>query len=201
MQRVKEKKERALGVRLYLKGERCSSHKCALVRRPYPPGVHGLKKKGVISDYGRQLREKQKMRITYLLKEKQMSNLFKKYKPEEILDLLERRLDRVVYYFGIAPSLKAARQVISHGHILVNGVKTKTGSYILKKGDKISIKESSKDRKIFADLKEKLKNKKDIPAWLKFDIDKLEGEVVGSPEIDLKKMPFDISLVAEFYSR
>lgn len=201
MQRVKEKKERALGVRLYLKGERCNSHKCALIRKPYPPGVHGQKRKSSVSDYGRQLKEKQKMRITYALKEKQMANLFKKYKSEEILCLLERRLDRVVFYLGFAPSLKTARQIVSHGHIMVNGVKTKTPSYILEKGDKVSLREESKNRKNFSDLKEKLKGKKEIPLWLKLDLEKLEGEVLGMPEIDQKQVPFDIGLVAEFYAR
>jgi len=197
--KIKEKKERALGVKLFLKAERCNSPKCATVRKPYPPGMHGQSGRKILSDYGKQLKEKQKLQITYGLNNKQVSNLFKNHSLDEIPLMLERRLDRVVYHLGFAKSPRIARQLISHGHILVNGKKVTIPSFLVSKGDKISIRTESMNKKIFGDLKDFLKQK-EVPVWLKLDIEKMVGEVIELPPKG-EKMPFDISLVAEFYSR
>ncbi len=201
MRRIKEKKERSLGVKLFLKAERCGSHKCVMIRRPYRPGQHGRKRRSALSDYGRQLQEKQKIQIIYGLTNRQMRNLFLKYpnNPEKIIETLERRLDRVVYYLGLAPSVRVARQIVSHGHILVNGRRMTIPSYQVKKGDKISIRERSKSLKLFEGLKDRLKDW-EVVGWLKMDKAKFEGECVDRPDTEIV-MPFDINLVGEFYLR
>jgi small subunit ribosomal protein S4 len=200
-QRAKEKKERALGEKLFLKAERCNSHKCVMVRRPFPPGQHGQKQRRRPSEYGRQLMEKQKIAIVYGLTNKQMSNIFEKHAgdPKKIVSILEKRLDRVVYYLGFALSPRVARQIVSHGHIMVNGRKTNIPSYNVKEGDVISIRPQSSKSKIFEDLDTRLKKNK-TPDWLKLDTDKKEGKCIGEPEEDAI-LPFDINLVGEFYSR
>jgi small subunit ribosomal protein S4 len=200
MKKVKEKVERSLGTKLFIKAERCNSHKCAVVRRPYFPGMHGPSGRRILSEYGKQLKEKQKMQVIYGLNNRQLSNLFKKYDVNEIINILERRLDRVVYYLGFAKSPRIARQLVSHGHILVNGRKVNVPSYIVYKGDVISINPSSLKKSIFADLKDYLKQK-EVPIWLNLDIEKLEGKVIEIPLSPVEKLPFDINLVAEFYSR
>jgi len=197
--KIKEKKERALGVKLFLKAERCNSPKCALVRKPYPPGMHGQGSRRILSDYGRQLKEKQKLQVVYGLNNKQVSNLFKNFKLDEIPLILERRLDKVVYNLGFAKSLRIGRQLVLHGHILVNGKKVTTPSYLVSKGDKISIRPESMNKKVFSDLKDLLKQK-EVPLWLKLDVEKMVGEVIALPPKG-ERLPFDISLVAEFYSR
>jgi len=197
--KIKEKKERALGVKLFLKAERCNSPKCALVRKPYPPGMHGQGSRRILSDYGRQLKEKQKLQVVYGLNNKQVSNLFKNFKLDEIPLILERRLDKVVYNLGFAKSLRIGRQLVLHGHILVNGRKVTIPSYLVSKGDKISIRPESMNKKVFSDLKDLLKQK-EVPLWLKLDVEKMVGEVIALPPKG-ERLPFDISLVAEFYSR
>lgn len=197
--KIKEKKERALGVKLFLKAERCNSPKCALVRKPYPPGMHGQGSRRILSDYGRQLKEKQKLQVVYGLNNKQVSNLFKNFKLDEIPLILERRLDKVVYNLGFAKSLRIGRQLVLHGHILVNGKKVTIPSYLVSKGDKISIRPESMNKKVFSDLKDLLKQK-EVPLWLKLDVEKMVGEVIALPPKG-ERLPFDISLVAEFYSR
>jgi small subunit ribosomal protein S4 len=199
--RAKEKKERALGEKLFLKAERCNSHKCVMVRRPFPPGQHGQKQRRRPSEYGRQLMEKQKIAIVYGLTNKQMSNIFEKHAgdPKKIVSVLEKRLDRVVYYLGFAPSPRVARQIVSHGHIMVNGRKTNIPSYNVEEGDVISIRPQSSKNKLFEDLDTRLKKNK-TPDWLKLDADKKEGKCIGEPEEDAI-LPFDINLVGEFYSR
>jgi len=197
--KIKEKRERALGVKLFLKAERCNSPKCALVRKPYPPGMHGQGSRRILSDYGRQLKEKQKLQVVYGLNNKQVSNLFKNFKLDEIPLILERRLDKVVYNLGFAKSLRIGRQLVLHGHILVNGKKVTIPSYLVSKGDKISIRPESMNKKVFSDLKDLLKQK-EVPLWLKLDVEKVVGEVIALPPKG-ERLPFDISLVAEFYSR
>jgi len=197
--KIKEKRERALGVKLFLKAERCNSPKCALVRKPYPPGMHGQGSRRILSDYGRQLKEKQKLQVVYGLNNKQVSNLFKNFKLDEIPLILERRLDKVVYNLGFAKSLRIGRQLVLHGHILVNGKKVTIPSYLVSKGDKISIRPESMNKKVFSDLKDLLKQK-EVPLWLKLDVEKMVGEVIALPPKG-ERLPFDISLVAEFYSR
>lgn len=199
--KIKEKKERALGEKLFLKAERCSSHKCVMIRRPYPPGQHGQKRKKHLSEYGRQLREKQKIQAVYGLNNRQMRRIFMKYvgQPQKIVSALEKRLDRVVYLLGLAPSPRIGRQMVSHGHILVNGRKMTIPSYQVKEGDVISIRPQSRKNKLFEDLGARLK-KHETPNWLKLDKNKEEGVVVGEPKEDAI-LPFDVNLVGEFYTR
>jgi len=195
-----EKKERALGVKLFLKAERCNSPKCVTVRRAYKPGMHGRLRHSALSDYGRQLAEKQKLQIIYGLNNSQMANLFKNETIDKIKLCLEKRLDRVVFLSGLAGSVRIARQLISHGHFLINGRKVKTPSQQVKKGDIIKVKESSKNLKIFEDVALRLKNYSP-PSWLETDALKLEVNCLREPEVSEIQMPIDINLVAEFYSR
>lgn len=201
MFRITEKKERALGTKLFLKASRCSSPKCATIRRPYKPGIHGNKKgrQGAVSEFGRQLHEKQKVQISYGLNNRQMHKLFRgKKETGKILESLEKRLDNIIFRLGLADSRMIARQLINHGHILVNNRKVTIPSFRVKIGEKISLDPNSRKLKIFESLELKLK-KFDPPAWLKLDKEKLIGELVDKPQ-DLN-FPFDLNLVAEYYSR
>lgn len=199
MRRITEKKERALGVKLFLKPERCNSPKCVMIRRPYRPGIHGMRRRGPISDYGRQLKEKQKIQITYGLTNRQMNNLFKE-PLERILLTLEKRLDRVVFLLGFAPSPRVARQLVSHGHIHVNGRKVTIPSYHVRVGDVLAIRPESRGAKIFEGLGEKLKQY-EPPAWLKLDKKELKGECLQNPKTEEINLAFDANLVGQFYSR
>ena len=205
MKGPKEKKERALGEKLFLKGERCLSPKCAVVRRPYRPGVHGRKRsKGKLSEFGQQLQEKQKLKLTYGLKETQFKHLFKEAFKKSgsessiVLEKLERRLDNVVFRLGFAVSRSITRQMVSHSHILVNNKRVNTPSYSVKIGDIISIKPKSKDLPLFKDLQDKIK-KYEPPSWLSLDKEKLEGKIITMPSNI--QTPFNINLVVEYYSR
>lgn len=153
-----------------------------------------------MSDYGRQLQEKQKVQLLYGLKNNQVRLMFKKHSSSEIFSILERRLDRVVYYLGFAGSPRVARQMISHGHILVNGRKVTIPSYGVTIGDTIAIRQESRQRKLFEGIAERLKQK-ETPPWLKLNHEKLEGECLAIPDATGIQLPFDISLVGEFYSR
>lgn len=202
---IKEKKERALGTKLFLKGERCNSPKCAAVRKPYRPGVHGKsRRRRVLSEMGLQLQEKQKIRFSYGLREAQMRRIMEKaFKSrgvtgEMIISILERRLDNVVYRLGFARSRSIGRQLVSHGHFLVNGRKVTTPAYEVKVGDVISIRPQSQNNPLLLELKEELK-KYDQPIWLKLDKEKIEGEVASLPK-DFE-MPFNVSKVVDYYSK
>lgn len=199
MRIIKEKKERSLGTKLFLKGERCSSPKCVMVRRPHRPGVHGHKPRP-LSEYGRQLQEKQKARLIYGLTNRQMESLFKKFSKEKISLTLEMRLDRVVFLLGLAKSPRIARQLISHGHILVNNKKVRVPSYSVKIGDIVEIRPESKKSKLFEGLTDYLK-KNTPPDWLEVNREAHKGKVVKNPETDTYTIPFNIDLVNEFYSR
>lgn len=200
MKSIKEKKERALGTRLFIKSERCSGPKCVMVRRPYRPGVHGqARRRGGISEFGRQLQEKQKIQITYGLSGRQMRNLFKG-PLDKTLVLLEKRLDRVVFLLGLASSTRVARQIISHGHITVNGRKVTIPSYSVKIKDVVSIRPESREAKVFAELGMKLKQY-EPPAWLRLDKDNLKGECKENPKPEDINASFDINLVGQFYAR
>jgi small subunit ribosomal protein S4 len=198
MQRIKEKKERSLGARLFLKADRCNSPKCVMVRRPYRPGVHGQKRK-TVTEYGRQLQEKQKIQIYYGLNNKQVSGIFKQPKAK-IAGILECRLDRVVFLLGFVKSPRVARQVVSHGHIHVNGRKVTISSYRVKVGDVVEIRPESASSPMFSDLKARLKQY-EPPVWLKLDKEKLKGECKAVPDLQSVNFPFDIDLVGQFYSR
>jgi len=204
MKKSKEKQERALGMKLFLKGERCNSPKCAMVRRPNRPGMHGGKRRRALSEYGQQLLEKQRIKVSYGLREAQMLKLVKAAMEksgaisEVIINELERQLFNVIFRLGLTSSRIVARQLINHGHFLVNGKKITSPSYAVKIGDIISIKPSSLTLLIFQDLSNKLK-KYDPPEWLVLDKDKNEGRILSMPtDTD---MPFDIGLVVDYYSK
>ncbi len=199
MRRIKEKKERSLGVKLFLKADRCSSPKCVTVRRPQRPGQHGGKRQKNISDFGRQLQEKQKIMFFFGLNDRQMRRLFDGPK-ESVARELRERLDFVTYLLGFAKSPRVARQMVSHGHIRVNGRKTTIPSFRVRVGDKIEIRPESRDSKLFEGIQDRLKTL-EIPKWLKLDAEKLEGECVAASNAEEERFPFDINLVGQFYSR
>jgi len=196
----KEKKERALGVKLFVKAERCNSPKCVMVRRPLRPGVHGAKRK-ILSDFGKQLHEKQKLQFSYGLNNKQTRALFALKSLEKIMIALEHRLDRVVFLLGFAKSLRIARQLVSHGHIVVNGRKVTIPSFSVKMGDIVAVRLESRKAKIFEEIHIFLKQY-EPPEWLKINKEELKGECVAKATANEKiRLPFDINLVGEYYSR
>ncbi|MEX2054450.1 MAG: 30S ribosomal protein S4 [Candidatus Colwellbacteria bacterium] len=208
MPKIKEKKERSLGVKLSRKGERSNSPKAALVRKPYRPGQHGKSFRRKVSEFGQQLQEKQKIKFSYGVNERQLRRLFKEVEQkskikhisakEAVIDTLERRLDNVIMRLGFSEGRNLARQLVSHGHIQVNGRRVKAPSYKVKVGDKISIRPGSKGMMMFQELGDKLK-KYETPQWLGLDKATLEGEVLSQPH-DVE-VPFDVSLVVDFYSK
>ena len=169
-----------MGVKLFIKAERCNSPKCAMVRHPYRPGMHGQKYRKVLSDYGRQLQEKQKAQLLYGLTNRQMQNLFSHHSREEILLRLETRLDHVVFLLGFAKSPRIARQLVSHGHILVNGRKVTIPSFRVTIGDRIRIRPESRESKVFEDIHAHLKHHA-VPSWLELNAEQLEGKCVSNP--------------------
>jgi small subunit ribosomal protein S4 len=195
---------RSLGQKI-LWNERCASGKCALTRRRVRPGIHAYKPRS-LSDFARQLIEKQKIRYFYLLKEKQMKNIVDKAKqlkdplPVALIKLLESKLDTVIWRLGYTHSKLQAKQLISHGHFLVNGKKINLPNYLLKPGDVIEIKERSKNLQIFKDLNKRLKLAQ-IPAWLKIDFNSLKGEFLRYPEIEEVNLPFNLNLALQFYGK
>ncbi len=200
---------RRLGVKLFLKGERCLSQKCPIITKPYPPGEKGKKRTRQRSEYGKELSEKQKLKNWYNLKERQFRKyvkevLEKRGKVEDagalLIKKLENRLDNVVFRMGFTPSRVQARQIVNHGHFLVNEKKVNIPSYQVKKGDKISLRAGSRNKAIFQDLPTILK-KHQVPSWIKINIEKLEGEIVGQPNLEEAAPPAEISTIFEFYSR
>lgn len=193
------------GVKLYLKGDRCLSGKCAIERRNSAPGQHGAGNKK-IREYGRQLREKQKAKRYYGILEKQFLNYFKEadrregITGENLLTLIERRLDNVVYRMGMAESHKEARQIVLHGHIEVNGKKVNIPSYIVKQGDVVTIKESFRDSEKCKTLADELKDKTS-PKWMDVNKDTLTAKIIALPARDDIDFEFDEQLIVELYSK
>ena len=193
------------GAKLFLKGTRCYTKKCAFERRPSPPGQHGVRRRKV-GDYGVQLREKQKVRRVYAVMERQFKNYFDSAEArpgvtgENLLRMLELRLDNVVYRMGFASSRAQARQLVGHGHFAVNGRPTDIASCHLKPGDRIEVRESRTSREPFKVARETLRSHQ-APEWLSVDAAKLAGSVIEMPRRD--QMPLDLNeqLVVEFYSR
>jgi len=180
-----------------------------MVKRPYPPGQKGKRRKSPPSEYGKELREKQKLKILYNLNERQFKNYVKKVleKRGKVEDasallnkLLESRLDNVVFRLGFAISRAQARQLVSHGYFLVNGKSMNLPSHQLKKGDVISLKSPKIKKAIFKNLNNLLKKYK-TPSWLELDVEKLEGKVIGQPSLEEVAPPVEISAIFEFYSR
>ena len=193
------------GVKLFLKGDRCYSGKCAMAKRPTPPGQHGVSRKKV-SEYGLQLREKQKMRRAYGMLEKQFQHTFEKAAKvrnmptgEALLMLLELRLDNVVYRLGLANSRPQARQLVTHGHITVNGKRVDIASYQVGVGDVIAVMEGSRQIDVFKAARENTTHT--TPKWLDFDADKLEGKVLQKPAREDIDLTLSEHLVVEYYSK
>ena len=191
------------GQKLFLKGERCYGGKCALEKRNYAPRQHGQARKKT-SDYGLQLREKQKAKRFYGMQEKQFRNLFAKAAKragktgDNLLILLETRLDNCVYRLGFASSRKEARQLVVHGHFTVNGKKACAPAMELKAGDVIAVKEKSTNSPKFKEIKEMSIT---VPSWMAVDVDKLEGKVVAMPTREEIDTPVAEHLIVELYSK
>ncbi|MDP3800532.1 MAG: 30S ribosomal protein S4 [bacterium] len=195
------KKCRRLGFKV------CDSAKCGMVRKPYPPGQHGKNIRRRLSEYGVQQAEKQKLKLIYGLREKQFRKYFdtasKKsgITPQIMMELLERRLDNVVFRLGLAPTRRASRQLVGHGHITINSKKVSSPSYSVSPGELIDIKESSKAKKTFSETKTILK-KFNPPRWLELDKENLSGKVISIPDKEfLAGLPVEVSKVLEYYSR
>lgn len=197
---------RRAGEKLFLKGERCYTAKCAVVKRNYPPGMHGAKNKTRPTEYGMQLNEKQKAKRQYNLLEKQFRLTFERAKKESgntgenFIKLLELRFDNTVYRMGWASSRKEARQIVSHGLLTINDKKVNIPSYKVKTGDVIKIKSNKKDAKIFRDLKDKLQ-KIEVPGWINVDKNELTAKILHAPDVSKMKQNFNIQMIVEYYSR
>lgn len=197
------------GVKLMLKGERCLSPKCAIERRNMPPGQHGpTYRRRQLSDYGVRQREKQKVRRIYGVLEKQFSRYYgiasrtKGQTGATLLQLMERRLDNVVYRLGFADSRKQARQLVRHGHFVVNGRKTNVPSFLVNAGDEITIREGSRQRAYFKDLDASgILRKKTTSEWLALDAGNMSARVLRLPERSELDLSINEQLIVEFYSR
>ncbi len=203
------KKCRRAGEKLFLKGERCFTPKCAIERKPYPPGrlLSEKKHRSSVTEYGTQMKEKQKVRNTYRITEKQFSNYVKEasgkqgVKPaEHLFETLESRLDSTVFRTGFAGSRSLSRQMVAHGHITVNGRRTTIPSRQLKVGDVLAIRAGSAGSKLFEGLGEKLKTAT-VPTWIKVDAGKLTAVFQGKPKVGQGEASFNLTSVVEFYSR
>ncbi|NLC68263.1 MAG: 30S ribosomal protein S4 [Clostridiaceae bacterium] len=193
------------GEKLFLKGDRCYTDKCAISRRAYSPGQHGQQRKK-LSEYGIQLREKQKARRFYGVLERQFRKYFematrmKGVTGENLLKILESRMDNVVYRLGLASSRAEARQLVRHNHFLVNGKRVNIPSYLLKPGDIIIVSEKSRNSEKFKDIAEKARGRI-IPKWLEFDPDNFTGKVVSLPTREEIDLPVQEHLIVELYSK
>jgi small subunit ribosomal protein S4 len=192
-------------LKLFLKGERCYTEKCAYDRRNYPPGQHGQDRKK-FSDYGVQLREKQKVKRIYGILENQFRNVFKEadrqkgITGETLLVLLERRLDNIVYRLGFANSRDEARQLVRHNHFLVNQSKVNIPSYLVKPGDVVELREKSKKVVRILEALDGVA-RRGVPQWLELDKDQLKGSVKGLPTREDITLPIQEKLIVELYSK
>jgi len=196
---------RRQGAKLFLKGPRCFTDKCALERRPFAPGIHkGARKR--LSSYGLQLREKQKVRFIYGITERQFKNYFDKATKmpgltgENLLALLEKRLDNVVFRMGLSDSRAEARQMVLHGHFLVNGRRVSVPSYLVEVGDVIELSERGKEN---GKIKELLEEKEDFqaPSWLSVDRSVGKATILREPKREDIDFPVQEQLIVEFYSK
>lgn len=205
------KKCRRIGEKLFLKGDKCASAKCPVSRKPYPPGKPGKKKGrrgfGGGSEFAVQMKEKQKIKFSYGIKEAQLAIYVKEATklsgekiPAKLLDLLEMRIDNVTYRLGFADSRNAARQLTSHGHITVNGKRVTTPSYQVKIGSKVAIRKNSTANKYFKDIDLKLK-KYNAPAWINLDKETKVAVVTGTPDLVASGIKNGLDTLLEFYSR
>jgi len=194
------------GTKLFLKGTKCFTEKCPVERRGFPPGQHGQSRRAKISEYGVQLREKQKVRRMYGLQETQFRNTFERALKqtgrtgETLVKLLERRLDNVVYRLGLAPSRKAARQLVNHGHFLVNGRAVDVPSYLLKAGDSVQVRDKSKKLEVLHASMKRMKDTAMLP-WLSLDKAAMVGTFLNIPERADIPLNADEQLIVELYSK
>lgn len=204
---AKCRKCRRAGEKLFLKGDRCSTAKCGIVRRAYVPGVHGKKGSKGLSEYGFQLAMKQKIKRIYGVYEKQFRKHFEevKNKPGIVGDLLlqrlEKRLDNVIYRISLASSRSQARQLVGHGFISLNGKKATIPSMSVKINDVISVKENKKSKNYLKNIEQLIKNKKDFPNWISFDSSKMEAIITNNPTRENVGINVDAQAVVEYYSR
>jgi|TARA_B110000014_G_C20125588_1_gene599254 small subunit ribosomal protein S4 len=193
------------GIKLFLKGSRCETAKCAIEKRAYPPGQHGQGRKK-FSEYGTQLREKQKVKRIYGVLEKQFRNYFfaadkkKGITGENLLQKLELRMDNVIYRMGLASSRSTARQLVGHGHFTVNGKKMNIPSYALEQGDTIALNPNKIKKTPVKNAIENIKGKT-LPDWLSFDTDSKQGIIQALPTREHVAMPIEEQLIVELYSR
>jgi small subunit ribosomal protein S4 len=193
------------GAKLFLKGTRCYTKKCSFERRPSPPGQHAVRRRKV-GDFGLQLREKQKIRRTYSVLERQFKGYFDEASSipgvtgENLLRMLELRLDNVIYRMGFASSRAQARQFVGHGHFAVNGRASNIPSLQLKPGDRVEVRETHRTREPFKEAGDQIRGRQ-VPEWLSVDPAKLSGQILTAPRRD--QMPLDLNeqLVVEYYSR
>ena len=191
------------GAKLFLKGERCTSKKCAMERRPVAPGMHGVTRKKA-SEYNVQLREKQKTKRAYGLLEKQFRAYYEEAERmtgvtgENMLSLIERRLDNVVYRMGLGSSRAQARQIVNHGLMTVNGKGVDIPSYQVKPGDVIAVKEGKKDNALFKELRGA---KIVMPKWVEFDTESFTGKVIDNPKREDIDLNINEQLIIELYSK
>lgn len=194
------------GMKLFLKGERCHAEKCAVERRNVPPGHHGKGRKAKLQGYGLQLREKQRVKRMYGVLERQFRRYFheadrrKGITGETLLQLLESRLDNVVYRLGFATSRPQARQLVRHGHFLVNGRRADVPSYSLRAGDRVSVKAKSVGNPAIAYAREEVKGR-GVPEWLELGVDGQEGRFAAVPTREQLNLPVQEQLIVELYSK
>ena len=194
------------GMKLFLKGERCYTDKCAIEKRNVPPGQHGRSRKAKMVGYGVQLREKQKVKRTYGVLENQFRRYFeaadrqKGVTGELLLQFLERRLDNVIYRLGFATSRAQARQLVRHGHFLVNGKKVDIPSYSVRSGDTVSVRSGSAENPTIQHAMEEVKGR-GIPEWLSFDSAALTGRISQLPTREQINLPVQEQLIVELYSK
>ena len=193
------------GLKLFLKGERCYSDKCAIERRNYPPGAHGQARTR-FSEFAIRLREKQKVKRIYRLLEKQFAHYFdvaermQGITGESLLVLLERRLDNVIYRLGFATSLAQARQLVRHGHFEINGKKVTIPSYLVAVGQMVSITEKSRTKKVIVEALE-MAQRRGVPPWIALERDQFRGSLRSYPARTDLTMPISEKLIVEHYSR
>ena len=193
-------------MKLFLKGERCHAEKCAVERRNVPPGHHGKGRKAKLQGYGLQLREKQRVKRMYGVLERQFRRYFHEadrrrgITGETLLQLLESRLDNVVYRLGFATSRPQARQLVRHGHFLVNGRRADIPSYSLRTGDRVSVKAKSANNPAIAYAREEVKGR-GIPEWLELGADGQEGRFAAVPNREQLNLPVQEQLIVELYSK
>ncbi len=193
------------GTKLYLKGERCYTEKCAMERRPFPPGQHG-RRKVKQTQYALQLRAKQAMKRMYGVLERQFKRYFyeaqrrKGITGDNLVKIVESRLDNVVFRMGFATSRRQARQLVNHGHFMVNGRKVDIPSYRLKPGDVVEVSEKSRDIEPIKHAVE-LSRERTMYPWLEVNFDELRGTFLRYPEMDELDLPFDIQAIVELYSK